>query len=294
MKSNVMSNLSKSLYISTYITLLCIVTVHTAIGLNESGFNSVWSGLALAIWPALLFFIKLFVAPTARTSANLNLLIASGFIGTALAFSLAKGTDQDIYAFVYGAGLGIGGLILYIFWYSRLGRTPSASLEKGKPLPEFKLKTSEGVLWSSSELTQHPALILFFRGNWCPLCMAQIKEVAASYQTLEKMGVKVFLVSPQPEKHTQALAKKFDVNYHFMIDENNQAASLLGIDAKHGTPKGMEVLGYDSDTVLPTAILTDKNGAILFTDQTDNYRVRPEPDTFLRVFSEYGLTTQSE
>ena len=123
--------------------------------------------------------------------------------------------------------------------------------------------------------------------------MAQIKEVAASYQALEKLGVSVFLVSPQPEKHTKALAKKFNVNYHFMIDEGNQAASLLGIDAKHGTPKGMEVLGYDSDTVLPTAILTDQNGHILFTDQTDNYRVRPEPDTFLRVFTEHGLSAQA-
>jgi len=78
-----------------------------------------------------------------------------------------------------------------------------------------------------------------------------------------------------------------------MVDELNQAASLLGIDAKHGTPKGMEVLGYDSDTILPTAILTDQNGTILFTDQTDNYRVRPEPDTFLRVFTEHGLTVQT-
>jgi peroxiredoxin len=123
--------------------------------------------------------------------------------------------------------------------------------------------------------------------------MAQIKEVAASYQALEKLGVRVFLVSPQPETHTKELAKKFNVNYHFMIDERNQAASLLGIDAKDGTPKGMEVFGYDSDTVLPTAILTDQNGLIIFTDQTDNYRVRPEPDTFLRVFTEHGLTAQA-
>ena len=188
--------------------------------------------------------------------------------------------------------MGIGGLLLYIFWYSRLGRKENASLETGKKLPSFQLKTSAGAAWSSVDLNQHPALILFFRGNWCPLCMAQIKEVAASYQALEKLGVSVFLVSPQPEKHTQALAKKFNVNYHFMIDEQNQAATTLGIDAKHGTPKGMEVLGYDSDTVLPTAILTDQNGLILFTDQTDNYRVRPDPDTFLRVFTEHGLTSQ--
>jgi len=288
-----MTNLFKSIYISLYITLLSIISVHAAIGLFNSGINSAWLGIAIGIWPALLFFVKLFVAPTARTSANLNILIAGAFVGALLSIFLSQNTTQQAYAFAYGSGLGIGGLLLYVFWYSRLGRKENTALETGKKLPTFQLKTSEGAAWSSTDLNQHPALILFFRGNWCPLCMAQIKEVAASYQALEKLGVSVFLVSPQPENHTKALAKKFNVNYHFMVDELNQAASLLGIDAKHGTPKGMEVLGYDSDTVLPTAILTDQNGVILFTDQTDNYRVRPEPDTFLRVFTEHGLTTQT-
>ena len=287
-----MTNFIKSIYISLYITLLSLVSIHAAIGLFDVGINSAWLGVAIGIWPALLFFVKLFAAPTARTSANLNILIATAFIGALLSIFLSQNTMQQAYAFAYGSGLGIGGLLLYIFWYSRLGRKENFALKTGKQLPKFELKTSDGAVWSSADLDQHPALILFFRGNWCPLCMAQIKEVAASYQALEKLGVSVFLVSPQPEKHTKALAKKFNVNYHFMVDELNQAASLLGIDAKHGTPKGMEVLGYDSDTVLPTAILTDQNGVILFTDQTDNYRVRPEPDTFLRVFTEHGLTSQ--
>ncbi len=29
--------------------------------------------------------------------------------------------------------------------------------------------------------------------------------------------------------------------------------------------------------------LADANGKIVFADLTDNYRVRPEPDTFLKV-----------
>jgi hypothetical protein len=33
--------------------------------------------------------------------------------------------------------------------------------------------------------------------------------------------------------------------------------------------------------VFPTAIVTDAEGRILLADQTDNYRVRPEPFTFL-------------
>jgi hypothetical protein len=56
----------------------------------------------------------------------------------------------------------------------------------------------------------------------------------------------------------------------------------------YGLPFGMQLLGYDSDTVMPTVIITDDEGKIIFADLTDNYRVRPEPETFMRVLSGAG------
>ena len=35
-------------------------------------------------------------------------------------------------------------------------------------------------------------------------------------------------------------------------------------------------------------IITDADGVILFTDQTDNYRVRPDPAVFFRVLATHG------
>jgi hypothetical protein len=45
----------------------------------------------------------------------------------------------------------------------------------------------------------------------------------------------------------------------------------------------MQMLGYDSDSVLPTVIITAQGGDILWVHETDNYRVRPEPATYLDV-----------
>jgi len=39
----------------------------------------------------------------------------------------------------------------------------------------------------------------------------------------------------------------------------------------------------DSDTVVPTILIRDKNRTILFADLTDNYRIRPESSTFLQI-----------
>jgi len=89
--------------------------------------------------------------------------------------------------------------------------------------------------------------------------------------------VSIVLISPQSIKKNQSLAAHFDVPMVFLRDPNSIAAKQLGILHKWGTPMGMQLLGYDSDTVMPTVILTDTQGQIIFSDQTDNYRVRPEP-----------------
>jgi peroxiredoxin len=89
------------------------------------------------------------------------------------------------------------------------------------------------------------------------------------------------LISPQSVKKNQALASRFDVPMVFLRDRNSDAARQLGILHKWGTPMGLQLLGYESDTVLPTIIMTDAQGQIVFSDQTDNYRARPEFEVLL-------------
>jgi len=40
------------------------------------------------------------------------------------------------------------------------------------------------------------------------------------------------------------------------------------------------MFGYSSDIVLPTVIIADEQGKIIFADFTDNYRLGAESDTF--------------
>ena len=109
--------------------------------------------------------------------------------------------------------------------------------------------------------------------------MAQVEEIARQYRELQTRGVEVFLISPQSHKRTRWLAQRFDVPIRFCVDAGNQVANLLGIEHIRGVPAGMP--GYGTDTVLPTVLIVDENRKIIFADLTDNYRVRPEPSTFL-------------
>ncbi len=70
--------------------------------------------------------------------------------------------------------------------------------------------------------------------------------------------------------------------FHFLVDAENRFAESLGIAIDNGVPFGLPG-GYDPKTVMPTVVVTNANGTIVFSDQTDNYRVRPEPDVFLAI-----------
>jgi peroxiredoxin len=253
--------------------------------------------MSLAIIAALpfpLFLGNLFLYRTARTSENLVFLYMIPLLALLLTVAgilLKVSETQSYFLSIITMVSVLVGNSLYVFWYSRFGRQANTRLEVGKTLPEFSLKDTTGKTISSKEMRKQASLIMFYRGNWCPLCMAQIKEVAEQYRELESRGIKMYMVSPQSEVNTKDLALRFDVPMNFLIDKGNETADKLQIIAKNGLPMGLQALGYESDTVMPTVIMTNDKGEIIFADLTDNYRVRPEPEDFLKVFDAHLIAT---
>lgn len=276
-------NLLKSIFVSAFITAGLLGTVYSLYQLATGGLLSPWLGTALACGAPTLLFARLFAVATPRTSENLYLVLAGGVVGTVLAFVLGGG----IPAFI-ALAVGVIANLAYVFWYSRF--PPAAtSLREGQPLPDLTL-AENGQPLTTAELTRTPALWIFYRGNWCPLCMAQVREIAAQYRELEQRGVAVHLVSPQPEANTASLARKFDAPMRFLTDTENRAADTLGILEKNGLPAGMQVLGYDSDVPRPTVFITAAGGKVIHVDLSENYRVRPEPAQYFDVLDRHVAT----
>lgn len=271
---------TKSLFISLYIAALSAALVHAGTMLATAPFDLAWWGVAVCISPGLLFFVRAYLAPMARTEAVLWPIFALNGIGTAMLLASGNHTAWPWFDVLV---LGWTGNALYQFWYSRFGRVSSEALAVGRKLPTLRFESAEGRSVSTSDI-DGSLLLIFYRGNWCPLCMAQIEEVALQYRALADRGIQTLLISSQPPDNTAKLAKKHKVPFKFLVDRNNRVARDIGILAENGTPTGLQALGYSSDTVMPTVVLTDRNKNIIFCDETDNYRVRPEPDVFLRLF----------
>lgn len=269
---------------SIFISAASMYWVAVTIGILIEGFlYKEWHfGLLVAAAAPALFIGRLFVFKTARTSRNpiwVVFLILAGLTFEVFYFINTNGEPDAMLL----AGFSLVLWLIYIFWYSVFLNRDSKMLEIGKSLPSLKFIDQHGESIDTNSLRGKKLVYLFYRGNWCPLCMAQVNEISKQYREINELGAEVLLISPQPHHFTVKLAKKMNVPFRFLTDTNGKVAKQLGLYVKGGTPFGMEILGFKSDTVLPTVIITDESGKILYADQTDNYRVRPEPDTFLKV-----------
>jgi peroxiredoxin len=245
-----------------------------------------WSGLALAALGPLAFFAWIFATKPARTDRHpVGYSIVSG-LGLAITMAMAWRHGEAAGIVHVWAALILVCWMIYLAWYSPFNHREAGLLASGQILPEFNLQNTSGEMISSRQFTGQAVVWLFYRGNWCPFCTAQIGELARKYREIEATGAGVLLISPQSLDKHKALAGRFDMPMQFLRDPGNRAAKKLGIFNAWGTPLGMQALGYDSDTVLPTVFITDQQGKIIYSHLTDNYRIRAEPDEFLRVLKD--------
>ncbi|NVK52713.1 MAG: peroxiredoxin family protein [Flavobacteriaceae bacterium] len=273
-----MKNILKSIFISTLPVVALILFIKT---ISNTSFHLNDVGILLSSLSIVLFFAMLFIKPVARTNKTLGFYSTAILIG--LVLNLINFSFDNLFISV---GLALGWLA-YLTWYSSFNNRNTSFFKVGKKLPEFTLENLQKEKVTANSFQGHFKIFLFYRGNWCPLCMAQIQEIVQQYKELEKRKVDMLLVSSQPHKFTKKLAEKHQVPFHFLTDVKNKAAKQLGILHKNGLPAGFQIFGYNSDVVLPTVIITDSNDTIIFADLTDNYRVRPEPETFLKILDNY-------
>ena len=274
-------NLLKSIFISAFIGWLAVISGSALIQLSSGSEPLLsWLGLSLAALPPLFFFIKAFLASSPRTARHPVEVSVPSALGLAITMAVSYRYGEAAGNLHVWAGITVLGWFTYLRWYSVFSHRNAEALKTGNILPDFRLESLDGHVVSSESFKAKPHLLLFYRGNWCPFCTAQIEELANAYQRLEKLGLSIVLISPQSIRKNQSLADRIEAPMTFLRDRNNLAARQLGILHEWGTPMGLQLLGYQSDTVMPTIILTNALGEIVFTDQTDNYRVRPEPEVF--------------
>ena len=178
----------------------------------------------------------------------------------------------------------VAAIVLAVGWYwltqRGLRQTP-AGLRPGSPLPDFEACDEQGNPLRSADLHGTPVVMLFVRGNWCPFCNAQVKNLTKHYKEIIDLGARLLLITPKPLETTRRVASFFDVDFEFWLDADLAIAKRLGLLHIAAVPKSYD-REYGRDTVWPTSLVVDAAGIIRYTALSKHISDRPDPELLLR------------
>ena len=172
--------------------------------------------------------------------------------------------------------------------FARAETIPSA-LKVGDSIPDVTLRTVEDKEVSLRKLVaDKPAVLVFYRGGWCPYCNRHLQALATIKSDLDKEGVQLIAISmDQPGKLRETLQKD-KLDYTLLSDSDAKAVEAFGISYKvaDATLERMKTYNVDldaatgnSDHILPhpAVFVVNTRGIIRFVHVNPNFKVRLEP-----------------
>ena len=87
-------------------------------------------------------------------------------------------------------------------------------LTTGDPFPRLTITTADGqALTLPDAFAGDFAVVLFYRGAWCPYCNGQLRAFERASQTLADNGIRVVALSVDDKETTAALVDKHKLTF---------------------------------------------------------------------------------
>ncbi len=169
----------------------------------------------------------------------------------------------------------------------------------GEYVPELTLTDKDDREHSLKELvSQQPAVIVFYRGGWCPFCSSYMGEVAAMEDDIYDLGYQILAISPDQPQYLRESVEEVDINYTLLSDSSMEAARAFGLafrvddeTVEELKNNGMDIVknsGHEHRQLpVPAAYITDTSGEILFQYINPDYRERISGDILISALREY-------
>ena len=162
------------------------------------------------------------------------------------------------------------------------------ALREGDRAPDFTLPDQKGSpLTLSTLLKSGPAILVFYRGGWCPYCNIQLRALNNSLPEISGLGGQLVAVSPELPDFTTLSEEQRKLNFPVLSDLGNEARAFglvfavskeadtllrkanINLDVRNGVD-GREL-------PVPATFVIGVDGIIATSFLDIDYRSRPEP-----------------
>jgi peroxiredoxin len=170
-------------------------------------------------------------------------------------------------------------------------------LPVGAKIPEFQLPDHNGKRVSSSDLLAkgRPALC-FFRGRWCPFCVAQMEAMNLVWPEIEQAGATLVAISPQTVQQSFFMRDQHKLRFPLLSDAGDNVARKFGLTYRVPDEQksiyqrafvNLPVVNGDEswELPIPATYIINRDGTVIFASANEDYTERPEPADIVRLLA---------
>jgi peroxiredoxin len=166
---------------------------------------------------------------------------------------------------------------------------PADSIKAGDVLEEFALDDASGTQVSLDQILEGgTAVIVFYRGGWCPYCNLALRTYQRElFPQLAAFDARLVAVSPQSPDESLSTVEKAALAFTVLSDPGARLADRIGIafEQADGVLAAQRDLGLDLTKVnaegavrlpRPTVLVVDQDRTVRFVDVQPDYTARTE------------------
>jgi len=165
-------------------------------------------------------------------------------------------------------------------------------VEVGQHAPDFVAQDLSGSeVRLSTLIGGKRALLLFYRGGWCPYCNQQLAAIAGDYQKFQDLNTVVVAVSGEETLKGKELLQKIQLPFILLSDTTFRSIDMYGV-RDNGVSDALKARGI-GQLPKPSAFVIDAAGMVRFRYVGKNATDRPKNDDLLQALKKAGAPWKS-
>lgn len=185
-----------------------------------------------------------------------------------------------------------------IQWIKRgydLEKIRPTGLKTGMKAPDFTLKSPSGATVKlSEELKKQPVVLMFYRGQWCPICTRYLAAFQESVPQIAAKGAKIIAVTPETNEGIAKTVEKTKIDFTVLHDINESVMSdykvLFSVtnDYQERIRKGKQIdIAFNNGKTeaqlpVPATYVIGQDGIIKFVQFDLNYKNRASVEDIVK------------
>lgn len=166
----------------------------------------------------------------------------------------------------------------------RIRGSEKLNLRPGDQFPSMAVLTTDGRVVTDQDIVAHaPALVVLYRGWWCPSHRSQLNELVGAYERLSEAGLSVYAGSVDSPSEAAALQEHVGDKITILCDVPTSLLDDIGIRDTRGAPWYDRILfgAKKQDIAMPAAVVINSSGIVVYSYRATRVDDRPDPDRIL-------------